>query len=90
MDWTMLGSAEVENPSEFAKQNGQTLLSNLFDLELMVIGGQLKIIWLYSQNVHTQQTVQHLLDQFMMHLRTLIEHCCDRSQPTLSSFKNNV
>ena len=79
-----------------AKQNGQTLLWNLFDLELMVLDGQLKVIWLYSQNVHNQQTVQHLLYQFMLHLGAWIEHCQARSQSTqstlstLSSSKDNL
>ncbi|MBV7338440.1 amino acid adenylation domain-containing protein [Chloroflexi bacterium TSY] len=61
--------------SEFIQQNGTAQLWNLFDLELMVVAGQLRVLWLYSENVHDRSTVQQLTDQFMTHLRQLIAHC---------------
>jgi len=61
--------------TEFFSQNGQAEVMNLFDLELMVIRGQLRLLWLYSANVHRASTVEELAAQFMHNLRGLISHC---------------
>ena len=64
-----------ESLSEFFKQNGSGQFWNLFDLELMVVTGQLRVIWLYSENVHDRDTVERLTQGFMTNLRHLITHC---------------
>ncbi len=61
--------------SEFIKQNGSTKLWSVFDLELMVLEGQFKLIWLYSANLHQSSTIEQLTQQFMTNLRDLIKHC---------------
>ena len=63
------------NSTEFLKQNGPAHFWNLFSLELMVMAGELRVDWLYSENVHERETVERLTQRFIMNLRHLITHC---------------
>ncbi|MGB0383642.1 MAG: amino acid adenylation domain-containing protein [Ardenticatenaceae bacterium] len=63
------------NSTEFLKQNGPAHFWNLFSLELMVMAGELRVDWLYSENVHERDTVERLTERFMINLRHLITHC---------------
>ncbi|MEM7349983.1 MAG: non-ribosomal peptide synthase/polyketide synthase [Acidobacteriota bacterium] len=48
---------------------------HLLDLNASIAGGQLRIAWIYSANVHRRATVEALAERTMAALRTLIAHC---------------
>jgi len=50
-------------------------LNYLFDINVMVVRGQLHVHWGYHEGCHQRGTIQTLADTFAMHLRELIEHC---------------
>ena len=49
--------------------------SHLLEINSFIQGGQFQIDWLYSARFHTEATIQHLVTEFMMTLRSLIAHC---------------
>jgi non-ribosomal peptide synthase protein (TIGR01720 family) len=73
--FTMLERWQPFQATEFLVQNGHARTTTLFDLELLVVKGQLRLFWLYSANVHRASTVEALAAQFMDNLRKLIVHC---------------
>jgi non-ribosomal peptide synthase protein (TIGR01720 family) len=48
---------------------------HLLEVTGNVFGGQLRLIWTYSVNVHSQAVIESLADDFMHELRGLIAHC---------------
>jgi non-ribosomal peptide synthase protein (TIGR01720 family) len=49
--------------------------SHLLQVSVRVIGGQLRVDWTFSVNIHKYETVQRLADNFIAALRELIEFC---------------
>ncbi len=47
----------------------------LLEVNGSVFGGQLRISWTYSKNVHRRETIEQLAAEFTRALRTLIERC---------------
>ncbi len=48
---------------------------HLLDVNGLIIGKQLRINWMYSENVHQQVTIERRAQEFLEALRSLIEHC---------------
>lgn len=49
--------------------------SHLLEIDGMVTGGQLRLNWTYSQNIHHPATIKRLAESFIEALRLLIAHC---------------
>lgn len=49
--------------------------THLLQIVGKVIGGQLQLIWLYSENAHRQTTVEQLAQRFVEALRLTLVHC---------------
>jgi non-ribosomal peptide synthase protein (TIGR01720 family) len=49
--------------------------SHLLEIEASIIGGQLQIVWSYSENLHRRQTIEGLAQDYIGALRSLIAHC---------------
>ncbi len=49
--------------------------SHLLEIDSMIVNDRLILEWLYSSNVHKEQTIQVLADNFICTLRLLIKHC---------------
>jgi amino acid adenylation domain-containing protein/non-ribosomal peptide synthase protein (TIGR01720 family)/FkbM family methyltransferase len=47
----------------------------LLDLNARVVGGELRVDWTYSENVHDEVTVERLAQGFLRALEGLISHC---------------
>jgi non-ribosomal peptide synthase protein (TIGR01720 family) len=47
----------------------------LLEVNGNVSGGQLRMSWIYSKNIHRRATVERLAEEFVRALRTLIEGC---------------
>ncbi len=48
---------------------------HLIEIIAQVLDGQLKMTWLYSENIHRAETIQRLAENFLNALGTLITHC---------------
>lgn len=46
--------------------------SHVFDVSGMIVEGQLKVTWIYSENLHRRETVEQLAQGFLKELRALI------------------
>jgi non-ribosomal peptide synthase protein (TIGR01720 family) len=66
---------EVAKESYAPDRNPGGKRTHLLEVTGSVIGGQLRIEFLYSENFHNQATIQLLADYFLESLRSLIEHC---------------
>lgn len=49
--------------------------SHLLEIDGMVTGGQLRLDWTYSQNIHHPTTIERLAESFIEALRLLTAHC---------------
>jgi len=47
----------------------------LFEVSAMVLGEELRVTWVYSENLHRQETVEKLAQGFVDNLRWIIAHC---------------
>ncbi|MBE2201321.1 MAG: hypothetical protein IAE79_22095, partial [Anaerolinea sp.] len=48
---------------------------HLLDVNGAVLDGRLQITWVYSRNLHRQETIDRLADDFAVCLEALIDHC---------------
>src|SRR6185503_15485812 len=55
--------------------NQHAMRSHLLEIEASILGGQLQVVWGYSENLHRRQTVESLARDFIGSLRKLIAHC---------------
>ena len=49
--------------------------THLLEVHSSIIEGQLQVDWTYSTNLHRRTTIQHVAQEFVTALRTLIAHC---------------
>lgn len=49
--------------------------SYLLELNGLVVEGKFQLDWTYSENIHKETTVEHLANDFIKALNSLIEHC---------------
>lgn len=47
----------------------------LLELNGLVVEGKFQLDWTYSENIHKKTTVEHLANDFIKALNSLIEHC---------------
>ncbi|MBD2002942.1 MULTISPECIES: non-ribosomal peptide synthetase [Cyanophyceae] len=53
----------------------------LLDINGIVVGGQLRLNWTYSEAVHRRVTIESLAEDFQERLRSLITHCQTMRSP---------
>jgi amino acid adenylation domain-containing protein/non-ribosomal peptide synthase protein (TIGR01720 family) len=49
--------------------------AHLLEINSLITGGQLRVDWTYSENIHHRETIKRLAQSFMESLRILIAHC---------------
>jgi non-ribosomal peptide synthase protein (TIGR01720 family) len=49
--------------------------THLIDINGGIMGGRLEMEWTYSENLHRASTVEKLVNDFLMTLRSIIDHC---------------
>jgi non-ribosomal peptide synthase protein (TIGR01720 family) len=76
-DQTLATSTEFEWAKESSEpvRSAQGARRYLLELNGLVIGGQLRLEWTYSQSFHREHTIEHLAQRFTAALRALIAHC---------------
>jgi amino acid adenylation domain-containing protein/non-ribosomal peptide synthase protein (TIGR01720 family) len=83
-DW---GSQEdsffkIASESMGAEHSEQENCSHLLDINGLVVDGQLKLDWTYSENFHHRDTIENLAQNFAANLRFLIAHCSSMNVST--------
>jgi amino acid adenylation domain-containing protein/non-ribosomal peptide synthase protein (TIGR01720 family) len=71
----------AEGVGPLRSQDGQR--SYLLDINCGVVAGQLQVEWTYSEQLHRQETIAWLADEFLAALRRIIAHC---QETTLGGF----
>jgi non-ribosomal peptide synthase protein (TIGR01720 family) len=51
------------------------LRPRLLDINCIVVNGQLRLEWTYSENVHRRSTIENLAEAYAEELRSIISHC---------------
>ncbi|MEK7990931.1 MAG: amino acid adenylation domain-containing protein, partial [Thiotrichaceae bacterium] len=67
-----LGIATEKTAGYHAKENQRAYL---LDFNLIILNRQLKINCTYNQAFHCSETIEQLIQNYMAHLQSLIEHC---------------
>ena len=49
--------------------------SHLLEINGGIAGGQLRLEWTYSENLHRRSTIERLAQEYMDALREIIAHC---------------
>jgi non-ribosomal peptide synthase protein (TIGR01720 family) len=68
----VLGLAKESSGSVHSRLGNR---SHLLTVDGMVVEGQLRLNWTYSENFHQHTTVERLAQGFMQALQALIAHC---------------
>ncbi len=58
-----------------ASQSLKQTRDHLFDINALVVEGELGIDWTYNSHVHTRSTVDKLAQSYVQAIRSIIEHC---------------
>ena len=80
-DWGMQAGSLFKLAPESVGSEGSNLghRSNLLDINLIVVEGQLQLDWTYSENFHSSATIENLAQDYASALRSLIAHCISLS-----------
>jgi non-ribosomal peptide synthase protein (TIGR01720 family) len=71
----------ADSPFRPARESGGQVHSlrgsrkHLLDVRGSIAGGQLHLVWTYSEKAHRRSTIEHLARSFVEALRSLIAHC---------------
>jgi non-ribosomal peptide synthase protein (TIGR01720 family) len=49
--------------------------THILNVSGIIVDGQLRITWFYSENLHRPESIRHLADAFVHALREIISHC---------------
>ncbi len=49
--------------------------SHVLKVDWFMDGGKIHVYWSYSEQVHKRETIETLAQQFLHHVRTLMQHC---------------
>src|SRR5262249_25176676 len=72
------GSSSLFDPASESTgfyRSSRNTRKHLFEITAAVVDGELKITWIYSQNIHHRKTVENLAEQYLASLRELIRSC---------------
>jgi non-ribosomal peptide synthase protein (TIGR01720 family) len=68
-------SLRLARESSGPTRDPHQLRSHLLDINGSIAGGQLHVVWTYSENLHYRATIERLAESFMDALRDIIKHC---------------
>lgn len=90
LDRAYQGAAIFRLPSEPAGPNfsPQTKRRHTLDVLASISAGQLRVAWIYSEQIHKRSTVEYLAQRYVEALQRLIAHCLapESGGYTLSDF----
>jgi non-ribosomal peptide synthase protein (TIGR01720 family) len=49
--------------------------SHLIEILGSITGGELELVWIYSENIHKRSTIEELAEAFKQSLQLLVAHC---------------
>jgi amino acid adenylation domain-containing protein/non-ribosomal peptide synthase protein (TIGR01720 family) len=58
-----------------ASQSLKQTRDHLFDINTLIVEGELLINWTYDSHVHTRATVEKVAQSYIQAIRSIIEHC---------------
>jgi amino acid adenylation domain-containing protein/non-ribosomal peptide synthase protein (TIGR01720 family) len=61
-----------------SNRSPRALRAHIIDVNAHIVGGQLWLRWIYSENLQRRETVEALAQGYVEALRLLVEHCCSR------------
>jgi non-ribosomal peptide synthase protein (TIGR01720 family) len=63
---------------EFGRQGSRPYV---IEINAVIFAGRLLVDWTYSENLHTQASIESLADKFLVELQDLISHCATSTTP---------
>ncbi|WP_144174658.1 non-ribosomal peptide synthetase [Pseudomonas sp. Kh13] len=60
-----------------ARQDAEAPLASLLTVNGQVYGGELRLEWTFSQDMHHRETIEQLAQAYQQALAEIIEHCCE-------------
>ncbi|MEH2077515.1 MAG: amino acid adenylation domain-containing protein [Nostoc sp.] len=66
---------QIANEPSGNSQSSQGQRHYLLDINAIIINEQLQIDWTYSSNIHQQETIENIAQEFVETLQDIIDHC---------------
>jgi len=60
-----------------ARQSADAPLASLLTINGQIYGGELRLEWTFSQDIHHRETIEQLAQAYQRALTDIIEHCCE-------------
>ncbi|RFP96423.1 amino acid adenylation domain-containing protein, partial [Pseudomonas putida] len=79
-DGSFDGEAALFTPAkenDGARQDAEAPLASLLTVNGQVYGGELRLEWTFSQDIHRRETIEQLAQAYQQALAEIIEHCCE-------------
>ncbi|WP_085691694.1 MULTISPECIES: non-ribosomal peptide synthetase [unclassified Pseudomonas] len=79
-DGSFDGEAGLFTPAkenDGARQDAEAPLASLLTVNGQVYGGELRLEWTFSQDIHRRETIEQLAQAYQRALAEIIEHCCE-------------
>ncbi|WP_085704955.1 non-ribosomal peptide synthetase [Pseudomonas sp. B8(2017)] len=79
-DGSFDGEAGLFTPAkenDGARQDAEAPLASLLTVNGQVYGGELRLEWTFSQDIHRRETIEQLAQAYQQALAEIIEHCCE-------------
>ncbi|AHC83970.1 fusaricidin synthetase [Pseudomonas monteilii SB3101] len=79
-DGSFDGEAGLFTPAkenDGARQDAEAPLASLLTVNGQVYGGELRLEWTFSQDIHCRETIELLAQAYQQALAEIIEHCCE-------------
>ena len=68
-----LSEAEEDTGSDQSQAGRRRFV---LEINSLLRGGQLELTWVYSTNLHSRQTIERLVHEFLAELELIIQYCC--------------
>ncbi|MEB3149372.1 MAG: amino acid adenylation domain-containing protein, partial [Sphaerospermopsis sp.] len=92
-DWGTVENSFLKLASESVglEHSQEGISEHLIDINGLIVEGQLKLDWTYSENFHYRETIENLAQDFVINLRSLITHCLSIDvQSSVKHDENNL
>lgn len=76
---------KLENESMKLVSDSQNYLNFLLDVNAVVINGELKVQMEFSKNIYEKDTVQYLLDEFLITIEKVVNYCMEMKKVEFTS-----
>ena len=75
LNWSDAGQPKPAEVSSGPYRSPRGLRPHVLEVVGSVAGSQLRMDWVYSENIHRRETIEALAQSFIYQLRALIAHC---------------